>query len=116
MRVLGGKEVRLYRADFEIQDAPAGAREEVRRAALGDKDAALRLAHLYDSGDGGVARDLNRYVAWLQYAAALGNGPASYELAVHYRGQDQPALAAPYEARAEELGYQAPSSLDHIRK
>ena len=116
VRLLESKEVRLYRADFEIQGASAAMRGEVRQAALGDKDAALRMAHLYDSGEGGVTRDMNRYVAWLQYAAALGNGPASYELAVHYRRQDQPALAAPYEARAEELGYQAPPSLDHIRK
>ena len=76
--------------------------------ALGQECARLR--------DGGLARNSNRYVAWLQYAAALGNGPASYELAVYYRRQDQPALAAPYEARAEDLGFQAPVSLDHIRK
>lgn len=116
VRMLETNKVRLYRADFEMRDAPAATRDEVRLAALGDKDAAQRLAHLYDSGEGGVARNPNRYVAWLQYAAALGSGPASYELAVHYRRQDQPALAAPYEARAEELGFQAPAALDHIRK
>jgi TPR repeat protein len=116
VQLLQTNKVRLYRADFELRGAPPAAREEVRLAAFGDKEAALRLAHLYDSGDGGLARNSNRYVAWLQYAAALGNGPASYELAVYYRRQDQPALAAPYEARAEELGFQAPVSLDHIRK
>ena len=52
----------------------------------------------------------------MQYAAALGNAEASYELAVYYRKASLPALAAPYEARAEELGFKAPPALDHVRK
>lgn len=116
MRALERKEVGLYRADFQIDSAPVATREQIRQAALGDKDAALQVARLHESGDGGVARDANRYIGWLQYAAALGNGLASYELALHYRRENQPALAAPYEARAEELGYRPPPSLDNIRK
>lgn len=110
------KEVHLYRGDFQIDSAMPETREQIRLAALGDKEAALEVARFHGSGSGGVARDMNRYVGWLQYATALGNGAASYELALHYRREDQPALAAPYEARAEELGYRAPPSLDHVRK
>ena len=60
--------------------------------------------------------DPNRYEGWLQYAAALGNGIASYELAVYYRRQGQPTPAAQYETRARDLGYRPPTSLDNQRK
>jgi len=59
---------------------------------------------------------LIRYEGWLQYAAALGNGIASYELAVFYRRQGQPTPAAQYETRARDLGYTPPTSLDNQRK
>jgi TPR repeat protein len=88
----------------------------MRKAALADRDAALRVAHMIRDQENGLAFDINRYVGWLQFASALGNGPASYELAVHYRKADQPALAAPYELRAEELGFKAPLALDNVRK
>ena len=38
----------------------------------------------------GYGASAARYEGWLQYASALGNGIASYELALHYRRQDQP--------------------------
>jgi hypothetical protein len=47
---------------------------------------------------------------------ALGNGIASYELALHYRAYAQPLLAAQFEARARELGYVPPPTLDNVRK
>ncbi len=114
-RLLERSDIRLYRSDFTIRGGPT-LHVELRRAALADKDAAERIAHLYRDGEGGLEANPLRYVGWLQYSAALGNGPASYELAVHYRKSDQPALAAPYEARAEELGFKAPPALDNIRK
>jgi hypothetical protein len=110
-------DVRLYRSAFNgSADMSAGWWREVRKAARGDKDAAARLGHMYKSGDDGVQRDENRFQGWLQYAAALGNGIASYELALYYREQDQPLLAAQFETRARELGYTPPPSLDHYRK
>jgi len=114
--MLQRREVRLFRSDFQIEGLPEGTRERIRQAALGDKEAALQVAQWHERGEAGVPRDVNRYVGWLQYAAALGSPVASYELALHYRREDQPALAAPYEARAEELGYQAPPTLDNVRK
>jgi hypothetical protein len=51
----------------------------------------------------------------MQYAAALGNGIASYDLALYYRRVNQPQLAAQYEALARSLGYTPPPSLDNRR-
>lgn len=103
-------DVRLYRSAF---DAVADEdRDEWRKAARGDKDAAARIARR----NRGEADKRLKYEGWLQYAAALGNGIASYELALHYRQQDRPQLAAQYEARARDLGYTPPPTLDHYRK
>jgi hypothetical protein len=111
-RLLERSDIRLYRADFVSEGAQAPVLEDVRKAALADKDAAFRLAHMHRDGESGLKADLGR----LQYSAALGNGPGSYELALYYRKDNQPALAAPYEARAEELGFKAPAALDNVRK
>lgn len=112
--VLSRSDVRLYRSAFESPMPSPGMKAELRRAALGDADAAVRLAHEYKRLDGQHAG--NRYVGWLQYAAVLGHEKAAYELAVHYRTQDQPVLASQYEARAVALGFVPPSVLDHLRK
>jgi hypothetical protein len=115
-RLLERSDIRLYRGDFVARGASPTLYDDVRKAALADKEAAARVAHLYRDGEGGIAAHLDRYVGWLQYAAALGHAEASYELALHYRKASLPALAAPYEARAEELGFKAPPTLDNIRK
>lgn len=115
-RLLERSDIRLYRGDFLVRDAAPTLYDDVRKAALADKDAAGRIARMYRDGEGSIQANPSRYVGWLQYAAALGNASASYELAVYYRKADQPALAAPYEARAEELGFKAPTVLDNVRK
>ncbi|MGZ5131214.1 MAG: hypothetical protein ACXWCV_03200 [Caldimonas sp.] len=115
-RLLERSDIRLYRGDFLVRGSAPSLYDDVRKAALADKEASARVARLYRDGEGGVEANVSRYVGWLQYSAALGNAPASYELAVYYRKADQPALAAPYEARAEELGFQAPPALDNVRK
>ena len=115
MRVLSRNDVRLYRSAFNPTQDSATLIDELRRAALGDREAAVRLAHLHQRG-GDNDTEASRYVGWLQFAAVLGNESASYELAVHYRRLNQPVLAAKYEARAVELGYVPPNSLDHNRK
>ena len=109
-------DVRLYRSAFQSATDVSAAQEDVRRAALGDIAAAVRIAHLHQRGEAGMAQDMNRYVGWLQYASMLGDDRASYELALHYRREAQPALAAKYEARAVELGFTPPRDLDHVRK
>ena len=115
-RLLERSDIRLYRGDFVARGASPTLYDDVRKAALADKEAAARVGRLYRDGDGGIAANADRYVGWMQYAAALGNAEASYELAVYYRKASLPALAAPYEARAEELGFKAPPALDHVRK
>lgn len=116
VRALRGSEVRLYRGAFQPRTTQPGWLAEWHKAARGDKDAAARIARAYRDGAGDIGRDANRYEGWLQYAAALGNGIACYELAVWYRRQGQPVPAAQYEARARELGYTPPPTLDHYRK
>ncbi len=115
-RLLERADIRLYKADFTGDVGGDAARADVRAAALGDKDAAYRMAHrCKDGGDGTVANP-QRYIGWLQYAAALGHAAGSYELALHYRRENQPSMAAPYEMRAEELGFKPPPTLDNVRK
>ena len=52
----------------------------------------------------------------MQYAAALGNGIARYDLSLYHRRVEQPQLASEYESRARALGYTPPPSLDNSRK
>lgn len=115
-RLLERSDIRLYRTDFAGSGTMPAAADDRRKAALGDKEAALRLAHLHRDGNASVKADPGHYIGWLQYSAALGNAAGSYELALHYRKDNQPALAAPYEARAEELGFKVPAALDNVRK
>lgn len=116
MRVLNRSDVQLYRSAFQGAPELPAVKADIREAALGDRQAALRIAHRYLKGEGSLPVDPNRYVGWLQFASVLGSEAASYELALHYRKQDQPALAAQYEARALSLGYNPPLALDHVRK
>ncbi|MGS0757903.1 hypothetical protein ACVBEH_26450, partial [Roseateles sp. GG27B] len=115
VQVLSRNDVRLFKSAFQSANATPAVLEELRRAALGDKNAAVRLAHLQlqQAADASNAEPItsNRYVGWLQFAALLGNDAASYELALHFRRQGQPLLASQYEARAIQLGYQPPRAL-----
>ncbi len=115
-KVLKRNDVKLYRSAFTQLGAIAPISDDARKAARGDKDASARIARRYLRGADGVAADLNRYEGWMQYASALGNGIACYELAVHYRNQDQPLMASQFEARAQELGFTPPVALDNKRK
>ncbi len=113
-QVLSRSDVRLYRGAFQADLLPTPVKDDLRKAALGDPAAAVRLAHAYKQSGGDKAG--SRYVGWLQYAATLGHEKAAYELALHFRTQDQPVLASQYEARAVALGYVTPTVLDHVRK
>jgi hypothetical protein len=111
-KLVRSSEVSLYRAAFDYDNLLV--KHALRDAALGDRDAAVRLAHAQlPAAD---ARSALRYVGWLQYAALLGDERASYELALHFRRTDQPVLAARYEAQAVSLGYEPLAALDNTRK
>jgi hypothetical protein len=140
-QILARSDVRLFRSAFQPPAPPAAAAPpspgavdsygypvvasppaapaappppDVVKAGRGDKDAAARVARSWGRQSG--RWNVGRYEGWMQYAAALGNGIASYELALHYRRADQPLLAAQFEDRARELGYTPPPSLDNSRK
>lgn len=117
VKALQSPEVRLYRSAFQLRpEDPPAHRVDVHRAARGDKDAAARLARAAWQPGSAPSPAQARYEGWLQFASALGNGIASYELALYYRASDQPAKAAQYESRAREQGYTPPPSLDNVRK
>jgi hypothetical protein len=119
LKVLRNTEVKLFKTSFVLPES-LPAREQVDanadliRAARGDKDAAARIARLHKQAD--TEQGQLRYVGWLQYAGGLGNGIASYELALYYREAAQPLLAAQAEALARQLGYSPPRALGHARK
>lgn len=113
-RLLSGNEVRLYRSAFVAAEADSEQRAELRRAALGDSQAAVRLAQA--SREASDPRTHQRYVGWLQLASVLGDERATYELALHFRRTDQPIFAAHYEALALAMGFVPAPSLDHARK
>ena len=117
-QILRRNDVRLYRSAFQLgEQVPADAATDIVKAGRGDKDAAARLGQR-NSPDGGLYGGVDktgRYEGWMQYAAALGNGIASYRLALYYRRTDQPQLASQFEALARKLGYTPPPSLDNKR-
>lgn len=116
VKALKRNDVRLYRAAFTLaDDMPADQRQDLLRCGRGDKDAAARMAGRF-RGYGDSSAWQSRYEGWLQFATALGNGIASYELARHFRTTGQPLLASQFESRARDLGYTPPPDLDNVRK
>ena len=119
LKVLRNTEVKLFKTSFVLPESlpprqQVDADADLIRAARGDKDAAARIARLHKQAD--TEQGQLRYVGWLQYAGGLGNGIASYELALYYREAAQPLLAAQAEALARQLGYSPPRALGHARK
>jgi hypothetical protein len=110
--ILRRNDIKLFSSAFQPDGSTAA--DELLKAGRGDKDAAARLGRAH--GRDSQPFDIGRYEGWMQYATALGNGIASYELALHYRREAQPLLAAQFEARARDLGYTPPPSLDNSRK
>ncbi len=125
LKALRNRDVRLFKTAFQLPpDANEDLQRDMTRAGRGDKDAAARIGALQKNRrDATTATTAtasinwqNRYEGWLQLASALGNGIASYELALYYRSQNQPLLSSQWEARARELGYTPPPTLDNVRK
>jgi TPR repeat protein len=93
----GADPVREFEHSRLIQDATAG-----------DVEAQYTLAHLYLKGGGGMARDVERAIFWLERAAAGDHRDAALDLALIYledtaiRGNRVRALD--WLTRAAELG------------
>ena len=88
-------------------------RKDLVKALRGDKDAAYRVALIYQKGKNGLAKNARRTEQWLKFSAELGNGIASWELARIYLGTGQQADAAKYEKLAIKLGYVPPARLSN---
>jgi hypothetical protein len=117
--ILRRTDVQLFRSAFRLgSEVPPDMAEDIVKAARGDKDAAARMGQRMAPRvrAGTLDWSSGRYEGWMQYAAALGNGIASYRLALYYRRTDQPQLASQFESLARTLGYTPPPSLDNQRK
>ncbi len=116
LKALQSRDVRLFKTAFDLPtNAGEDLQRDLSRAGRGDKDAAARIGAVQKTRIN-APNGLNRYEGWLQLASALGNGIASYELALHYRSLNQPLLSTQWESRARELGYTPPPTLDNVRK
>lgn len=96
---------------FEDSIGDASFRSNLGKAVRGDKDAAYLIALAYRLGTSGVVASSRRMEQWLRFAAELGSGLASWELAEHYNYGGLVADAARFEKRAIELGYRPPFRL-----
>jgi len=88
-------------------------RNDLAKALRGDKDAAYRVALIYQKGGNGIPKNARRAEQWLKFSAELGNGVASWKLAKIYLETGQEADAAKYENRAIKLGYVPPPRLSN---
>ncbi len=85
-------------------------------AEQGDVDAMVRLALMHETGTAEVAQDRAEMLRWLALASALGSGPASYRLFLHY--EEQPhgrARALRFKELAQRQGYFGPVSAQSSR-
>lgn len=102
------------RISAEALDDPAGDgayRGDLIQALRGDKDAAYRVALMYQKGTHGLSKDPLRGTQWLRVAAELGNGRASWEVANIYNRDGEMAEAAKFEAKAARDGFRIPPRL-----
>jgi TPR repeat protein len=90
-------------------------RDQQAKGLSGDKDAALRVAQMFQHGTNGLVRDEQKMVQWLRHASDLENGSASYQLYLYYLGRGLDRNAVYYETRALQQGYMPPPRLDPRR-
>ena len=96
---------------FEEAVGDEAYRNNLGKAVRGDKDAAYSLALAYRAGISGVVASPRRMEQWLRFAAELGSGVASWELAEFYNYSGFVADAARFEKKALDLGYRPPFRL-----
>ncbi|MDA8254602.1 MAG: hypothetical protein M0Z99_03010 [Betaproteobacteria bacterium] len=96
---------------FEEAIGDEAYRTNLGKAVRGDKDAAYSLALAYRAGISGVAANPRRMEQWLRFAAELGSGAASWELAEFYNYGGFVADAARFEKKALDQGYRPPFRL-----
>ena len=113
--VLSEAATQRNRVQIDQAIGDAEFKSEQAKALDGDKDAAFRVAQMFERGSNGVPLDERRMVQWLRHASELKNGIASYRLYQYYlnRGLDRDAVR--FENRATEQGYVLPVRLGQGR-
>lgn len=102
---------RLASDALEEEWGDADYRVQLGKALRGDAAAAHRVAGMYGSGSNGLPRHPRRHEQWLQFAAELGNGAASWQLAELLNDAGQWSDAAKYEQRSIDRGFLPPRRL-----
>ena len=102
------QEAKLSSDAVEDPTGDQAYRNELIPAMRGSKDAAYRVAKMYEKGTHGLAKDPHRAEQWLRIAAELGLGKASWEVANIYNRNGQMADAAKFETRAVRDGFVIP--------
>lgn len=105
------REAKLSLGAVEEISGDAAYRTDLTLALRGDKDAAHRVAMMYDQGSHGLPHNPRRAEQWLHVAAELGNAVASWQVAQIYNRDGQVADAAKYETKAIAAGYDLPARL-----
>jgi TPR repeat protein len=90
-------------------------REEQQKGLGGDREAALRVAHMFKTGTNGVPKDERRMLQWLLHASTLSSGAASYQLYQYFLDQKLDREAVFFENRAIEQGFTPPPRVDPKR-
>jgi hypothetical protein len=114
LQALSSRFVRLSSSAF-LSKGGALYTEDMRKAVRGDKDAASRIAMMYEEGSNGVTANPLREEQWLRYSALLGNAIACYELYRRLAEKGDPD-AEFFGPEAVRLGYQPPKGLCGSRK
>jgi hypothetical protein len=113
--VLSEAATQRNRVQIETTLGDSEFKADQAKALDGDKDAAFRVAQMFERGANGLPREERRMVQWLRHASELKNGIASYQLYLYYRDRLMDREAVRYENIAREQGYTAPARLDTRR-
>lgn len=90
---------------LEENSGDAQYQRELAAATRGNHGAAFKVAQMYRDGANGMRPNTLRFSQWLRFAAELGNGVASWEVATLFNYAGRIGDAAHYEAKAIEFGY-----------
>jgi Caspase domain len=119
-RARAERAARIAGLDLDIAAFAAGrpprVAEDAKRAAQGDKYAALRVAETLPLPRAGELIERTDYGRWMAFAAWMGNGIAAYRLSLYFRNVDhRDAEAARYLRLAHANHYTPPRQLDPSR-
>ena len=91
-------------AAFEAGSIAMAAEYFSKAARLGSGEAQVNLANIYSDGTGGVAKNCGLAVHWYRLAVKKGLPEAAYNLAIHYRKENELTKYKKWILRASEMG------------